>query len=346
MAARQDAIIVINMKNIRYLTGFSGSDGALLVSETEMILLFDGRYTNQVKREVTGIATAEYREKSEGIARIIGEKGYQHVGFEAEYCSFSLLARVRQRVDNGIQLSPLGELDAIRAIKDEYELSCIRQAAKIVAQAVTGIMASLPRNATEQDLAAEIDYRTRLAGAEAMAFATIVASGENSALPHAQPTNRVLSNGDVLLIDCGAVLGGYASDETVVFFIDRITEKQKLVYQAVKQAQEAAIQEIKAGVTARKIDRTARQVLAIYKLEEFFTHSTGHGVGLAIHEEPRLASISESVLLAGMVVTVEPGVYLPGEFGIRIEETVLVKENGCEILTNIPKIPTIINIGD
>jgi Xaa-Pro aminopeptidase/Xaa-Pro dipeptidase len=189
----------------------------------------------------------------------------------------------------------------------------------------------------ESEIAVELEYRMRRGGSEKAAFETIVASGPHSALPHATPGNRAIRDGDCVVVDCGAVCGGYRSDETCTFIVGRASERQKEVYGAVREAHDRAIAAIRAGVSCGEIDRVARGVLEEAGLGDYFSHGTGHGVGLDVHEGPRLAPGKEDLLLAGMVVTVEPGVYIPGLWGIRIEDTVRVAEEGCEILTRTPK---------
>lgn len=338
-----EALLFLDIKNIRYLTGFTGSDGALMIGEKQKLLLVDGRYTNQAKREVAGLEVFECREKIEGIEVVLSDGGLQSVGFESTAMNVTTYLKLKEKLKN-VTLNPMSnEIDAVRAIKDDEELSCIRKAAEISFQALTAVCDLIKPGVREKDIAIELEYRMGRFGAEQISFATIVASGVNSAQPHAAPGSRKIKNGDVVMIDYGAVYSGYHSDETLTFVVGNADKKQKEVYLLVKKAHDTALESVKAGVPCKDVDRIARDCIESGNMGKYFTHGTGHGVGLDVHEAPRIATKSENILEAGMVVTIEPGVYIPDLWGIRIEDMILVKEEGFEVLTKAPKDFTVLN---
>jgi len=339
---RQEALLFTDLRNIFYLSGFSSSDGALLITESEAILFVDGRYITQARKADLEMSIREYQNKVEALSAAIVEKKVTKVGIEGEAISFDLFNKLKNTLPARVTLTSVRELAKIRIIKSVEEVANIRVAAMFVASVVPDILQNITKGVIEKEIAATIEYRLKIAGASGVPFDPIVASGPNSAFPHAKPSERELTEGDVLLVDCGAISEGYASDETVVFFIGRMGKEQENVFNAVQDAHDEAIEMIRAGIPARDVDATVRRRLAFHGLDRYFKHSTGHGVGLAIHEEPRLSPASNDILEEGMVVTIEPGVYIPGKFGIRIEDTVLVKENCCEILTKISKARAII----
>ena len=332
-----DAVLFLDMINIRYLTGFTGSDGALLVGEEEAQLLVDGRYITQAGGEAHGVSVVEYRDKKEGIAAAIGDNGSRVAGFEALALNVDAYLWLKNSLPE-ITLKPLsGEISNIRAVKDEREIVCIREAADICFHALSGLQDILKAGIREKDIACELEFRMKRGGADDVAFPVIVASGENSALPHARPGMRRIADGDAVVIDYGAVVNGYHCDETCTFLVGRADQRQKEIYNLVRKAHDLALDAVGAGVSCIEIDRIARGCIEAGGLGPNFSHGTGHGVGLAVHEAPRIAAKSEGTLEKGMVVTLEPGVYFPGAWGVRIEDTVLVKEKGCEILTKMPK---------
>ena len=332
-----DALLFLDIKNIRYLTGFKGSDGALMISKKHNVLMVDGRYTNQAKREVEKSEIFEYREKVDGIEAVISEKKIKSVGFESVAMNVITHAKLQEKLKSVVLVPMPDEIDAVRAIKDKTEIAYLRKAANISFKALCIISALLKPGVREKDIAIELDYQMVRNGAEQVSFNTIVASGINSSQPHAQPGMRKIKNGDIVMIDCGAVYRGYHSDETCTFIVGRTDAKQREVYSLVKKAHDVALNTIKAGVSCKDIDRTARSCIEDANLGKYFTHGTGHGIGLDVHEAPRIADKSEKILEAGMVVTIEPGVYIPNRWGIRIEDMVLVKEKGFEVLTKSPK---------
>lgn len=337
-----DAILFLNIRNIRYLTGFTGSDGALLIGPERSVLMVDGRYTHQAEKEVNDAAVFEYKEKNEGIAAILADTGLKTIGFDAMAMNVQTYLKLKKL--KSVTLKPISDnISAIRTIKDETEIACMRKASDIAFQALTSVRELIRPGVSERDIALELEFRMGRCGAEQIAFPTIVASGVNSALPHAKPGLRRIEQGDFVMIDYGAVYQGYCSDETWTVAIGKVQDKQKDLYAVVKEAHDRALEAIRPGVSCREIDRVARSFVENNALGNYFSHGTGHGVGLDVHEAPRISTNSEHILQEGMVVTIEPGVYIPNLWGIRIEDMVLVKEDGCEILTKIPKCFTVLN---
>jgi len=330
------AVLVLNLNHIRYLVGFSGSDGALIISDRDIFLLVDPRYTTQAQYEASA-ETIEYRDQIEGIAKTVLRTGANELGFDAAAISFDRYHTLKAKL-GGIELVPVtGELESIRCIKDEDEIDLIRKAAAIASSAYVSMLSFVHRGIEERDLALELEYKMRAAGAEAIAFDTIFASGPNAALPHARPGRRKLAPGDFVVVDYGATFMGYHSDETCTFALGAIDPTQRLVYDVVKQAHDLGISMIRPGIACREVDEAVRRHIEANGFGDYFGHGTGHGVGLEVHEPPRLARNSDAVLEPGMVVTVEPGIYIPGKGGVRIEDLVLVRQHDCEILSQVPK---------
>ncbi len=335
-ATGEDAVVILNLNNIRYLSGFSGSDGALLVEKERVVLLVDGRYTTQAGIE-TDAEVSEYRNKAEGIVGAVFQSGLRIVGIEAEALSYPQYVSLKEKFGE-VQLKPwVKELETIRSIKGPDEISCLRRAAAIASSALVSLFDFIKPGLEEKALALELDYRMRKAGSDGSSFETIFASGPNAALPHAKPGRRKVADGDFIVIDYGATSMGYHSDETSTVALGQIDDDQKRVYGIVKDAHDRALEGIRAGVPGRKIDQIARAHIAEQGFGAFFSHGTGHGAGLEVHEPPRIAESSDTVLEAGMVVTVEPGIYIPGKWGVRIEDLVLVMEDGYEILSRVSK---------
>jgi len=332
-----DALLFLNMQNIRYLTGFTGSDGALLAGEHRYILLVDGRYITQAGREVHGADIRLYRDKTEGIVQAIQDSGWKVIGFESTALALPDYMKLKDKAA-GTELKPLGEeLNALRMIKDKEEIARMQAAAALSSEALCSMLDIVRPGMTEKDMALELEYRIRRGGADHVSFEVIVASGENAALPHARPGNRKLEAGDFIVLDYGAVCGGYCSDETCTVALGKVSKRQREVYDIVREAHDRALAAVRAGVSCRDVDHAARSYIEEKGLGQYFSHGTGHGIGLSVHEEPRLSPLSESRLEAGMVVTVEPGVYIPGLWGVRIEDMVRVATDGCEVLTAVPK---------
>ncbi|MDO9514801.1 MAG: Xaa-Pro peptidase family protein [Syntrophales bacterium] len=332
-----EGILLFGEANIRYLTGFAGNDGVLFVGRERSVLLVDGRYITQAKEEAADCDIVEFSDRTEGVAGVISDLGLKRVGIESQAIALDSYLML-QKLATGVSLEPLSvEIERIRIIKDTDEAALLREAAGMAAHALEGTLEHIEPGITERDVAAILEMKMRQAGGEGPSFETIVASGSNSALPHATPGPREIQDGDFVTIDYGTVCRGYHSDETCTFAVGSITERQAAVYAVVKEAHDKTIDAVSSGVSCRDIDAIARAHIDDAGYGAYFSHGTGHGVGLVVHEPPRLSSRAEGFLEEGMVVTVEPGIYIPGLWGVRIEDTVMVEKNGCEILTKMSK---------
>lgn len=340
---KADSALITSLPNVRYLTGFTGSNGMVLVAERGVTLFTDPRYTIQAGLETScAVKIAKGPIQAAAVAAITRHR-CRRIAFERDRIPFHLHDYVGEKLPGRSRLVPAqGLVDPLRMVKSEQEIAAIRQAVATNSAAFAEALKLVRPGMTETELAAELEYRMRRHGAEGPSFDTIVASGTRAALPHARPGAQPVLADRLLLIDMGATRGGYTSDMTRTVFLGTPGAFWKRAYRAVLEAQLAGIAAIRPGVAAAAPDRAARQVLAKHGLDKEFTHSTGHGLGLEIHEPPRLGRREKQKLRPGMVVTVEPGVYLEGKGGIRIEDTVLVTETGCEILTPTSKELTII----
>jgi Xaa-Pro aminopeptidase len=331
-------LVVTALPNVRYLTGFTGSNGIVVIAPGRSVLFTDPRYTLQAAGQCDLPTRTVKGQLLPAVINYLTRSRIRHVGFEKERVSYLTHAFLKEKLPAHYELVPVSQLiENHRMIKSEAEIDLIRNSVQLNSKAFEKALGRFRSGMTELELAAEIDFQMRKYGAEANAFETIVASGSRSALPHARPSQNPIGANQLLLIDMGASLNGYASDMTRTVFTGRPSSSWKRNYKAVLDAQRAGIASIRHGVPSVKPDREARRVLQTSGLDKAFTHSTGHGLGLEIHEAPRLGKRDKGKLLAGMVVTVEPGVYLQDQGGIRIEDTVLVTQTGCEILTPTSK---------
>lgn len=328
-----DALLVSKPENIRYLTGFTGSNGILLVFPDGHITLFtDPRYTIQAKQQTVCRVIIAKGQLAASILLELKRLKTRRVGFEEDHLT---VARQSSFID--LKFKPAGgRIETLRTVKSDDEIAKIRASVITNSKALEAALKRFKTGMTEAALAAEIDYRSRRLGADGPAFETIVAAGTNAALPHARPGRTRIDTG-MLLIDMGCFQAGYASDMTRMVYIGEPDAVYRKAYAAVLESQLAAIAAIRPGVTAGSVDRITRHTLRKFNLDREFIHSTGHGLGLEIHEPPRLGRKDKTKLVAGMTITVEPGIYREGWGGIRIEDTVLVTEAGCEILTPTSK---------
>lgn len=332
-------LVVTKPANIFYLTGFRGSAGAAVFGAAEQVLFVDPRYTLQARETACGVEVREEQKTPlRGVARWLLKRKAKRVGFEEFHLTEAALRSIVRDSDGKLRFVPAGTLvEQLRAVKEPWEIERIGESGRLVSAVLNEILRLLRPGACERDLAAEIEYRMKLRGAEGSAFETIVASGPRSALPHAAPSDKVLSQGDLVIIDLGAILGGYASDMTRTFYLGRPTRRIRQLYGAVRESQERAVKALGAGIRTSRVDAAARNALERRGLARYFTHSTGHGVGLEVHEAPRLARSEKAYLSSGSVVTVEPGIYLDGFGGIRIEDTLEVTTVGANNLTPVSK---------
>jgi Xaa-Pro aminopeptidase len=334
-----DAVLVSALPNIRYLAGFTGDNALLLETPDSRTLFTDPRFTIQASEE----CSCKVRVASKGPLElaaidIIRRKKLKRIGFEASRMSYDAYLRLKQSVPLGATLKPLGGVvEKLRMIKSVDEIERIRRSVLTNSRAFESTVRYIRPGVSEASIAGRLEFEMRRRGAERSAFDTIVAAGERSALPHARPTARAVAKDELLLIDMGACQEGYMSDMTRVLFVGRPGPRVKQMYSAVAKAQLAAIDSVRAGVSTGQVDRKARKVLESEGFGKAFVHSTGHGLGLEIHEPPRVGRRERTRLEAGMVITIEPGAYVRGFGGIRIEDTVLVTNNGCEVLTPTSK---------
>ncbi len=338
MGEGQDALLITHPADVRYLSGFTGSSGVLVLRRGRGTLYTDGRYTAQAKAEAVGTKVVIIPKGVLSAAcEATAKAGVTRCGFDAANTTVAALAAMRKAVPGKVRRSffaPSGPVSAaLREVKDEGEIEIMRRAALLGCGLFDRMLGFIRSGLTEAQVAAELEHAARLAGAEAMSFETIVASGERSSLPHGRASAAKLPKRGFLTLDFGVVVDGYCSDMTRTLHLGKATQEEFDVYHAVLEAQEAAVAAIAPGVQVGDVDEAARSVLRNAKLDRYFTHSTGHGVGLEIHEGPRIAAEQKQELKRGMVITVEPGVYLPGRFGVRIEDMVLVTAAGGEVLT-------------
>lgn len=334
-----DSLLITGAENARYLSGFTGSNGIILIVRGEPIFFTDPRYTIQASHEVTcKLQVVQRGSLIAAVSKEIIRRRLKRIGFERAHLTYDQFAFLEENLPEPAKLVPIGTVvEQQRMIKTAAEIDLIRRSVETNSKAYSYVTRKIRPGMRESEVAAELEYQMRRMGAEKPAFDTIVASGPRTALPHAHPTAQKLEHDELLLIDMGALQDGYASDMTRVLHLGAPPPRTKRMYRAVLEAQLAAIDVVREGVAAERVDRAARQVLAKYQLDEAFTHSTGHGLGLEIHEPPRLGKRDKTVLAAGMTITIEPGAYIQDFGGIRIEDTVVVTRTGCDVLTPTPK---------
>ncbi len=337
---KTEGILVSDGCNMRYLSGFSGATGYLYISGKQQVILTDSRYTTQAKEESKGFEVLEISQGAgypELIAGLIRDDGIGSLGFEDDVMIYSETVRLQKALPP-VQWKPLGAaLNDLRVIKSQEELEYIAMAEHIGDVAFSHILEILRPGMTELEVAVELESCMKRNGADSLAFDTIVASGYHSAMPHATPSEKKLENGDFVTMDYGCRYKGYCSDMTRTVVIGHASEQQKEIYGIVLEAQTAALSKVRAGLTGAEIDKIARDIIRNAGYGDYFGHGLGHSVGLFIHEEPRLSPTGTAVLRAGMTETVEPGIYVPGVGGVRIEDLVAVTEDGCRNLTFSPK---------
>jgi Xaa-Pro aminopeptidase len=335
-----DALLVTDFVNVTYLTGFTGDDSYLLVRRDGETILSDPRYITQLEGECPGVdldIRPPGRSMSQALHRCVTSSGISRLGIEADSMTVGLRDRLASKMAKLEIVATSGFIEKLRQIKDKEEVALICQAARQAEKAFATLQCSLRLEMTEKQAADELEYQMRLFGAKDAAFPTIMAVGSRAALPHATPTSQRIGDDDFVLIDWGANGGLYRSDLTRVLVTGRISPKFAKVYSVVLQAQTQAIAAVRPGVLAHDVDAVARGIIANAGFGRRFRHGLGHGLGLQVHEGPRLAVNSQTILRPGMVVTVEPGIYLPSWGGVRIEDDVLVTRTGCEVLTSTPK---------
>src|SRR6201993_178534 len=308
-----DALLVTHLPNVRYLCGFTGSAGILLISPNKPIFITDGRYTQQAHEQVQGARIIISKNPAlDAIAQEIARLNLTTVGIEADHMTVAQRSRFKKFLPKNVKLRETpGIIERLRTIKDATELAAIRKAVNLGAELFDVVLKAIRPGVRESVVSAELEYAARNRGAEGMSFETIVASGPRSALPHGVASQAVIPDRGFVVLDYGVILSGYCSDQTRTVHVGKPSTEARKWYKAVLESNLAGVEAVKAGVTAGQVDKATRDVLRSAKLDRYFTHSTGHGVGLEIHEMPRLGRNQQEELQAGMVVTVEPGVYIP-----------------------------------
>lgn len=339
--AKADALLVTNFLNVTYLTGFTGDDSYLLVMQDEVVLVTDSRFTIQLADECPGldlVVRGPGQQMLPTVAEVVSEHRVDRLAIESASITVATQQALAENQPEVSFVLSSGWVEDLRAVKDKTEIDAIRLACDQARSAFNAARALLRPEATEKEVAAELEYQARRFGAKRLSFSPIVAVGPRAALPHASPTDRRIEDSDFTLIDWGADSGLYVSDLTRMVVTGRLSRKFEKIYQVVLEAQLAAIEAIRPGVDCESIDTVARKAIDAAGYGKYFGHGLGHGIGLEVHEAPRLSRGQDEVLLEpGMIVTVEPGIYLPDWGGIRIEDDILVTKTGHEVLTNVPK---------
>ncbi len=334
-----DAFVATRLPNVRYLTGFTGSNGQALIGSAGQVFFTDGRYTEQSRHEVDGMERVSYMSSRyvEPLRDACSGLGVRRLGFESAGLTFKAHAELTAKLD-GLELVPVDDaVERLRWVKEPEELANLEQAQAATDQAFEEILDRLAVGMTERQVAQELERFMRGAGADGLAFDTIVAFGENAAEPHHEPTFRALEDGDVVKMDSGALWAGYHADMTRTVAFGTVAPQLRKIYDVVREAQQAGVDAVRVGATGREVDAAARSVVDAAGYAEAFSHGLGHGVGLEIHEGPGVSKLSDDVLPEGTVVTVEPGIYVPGLGGVRIEDMVEVTADGGRVIPSATK---------
>jgi Xaa-Pro aminopeptidase len=332
-----DAILFSSLPNIRYLSGFSGSEGALVLTRNGCWLLCDSRYTAQAQTEVVDGEVRQFSEKQDAVRELIDDLKVARLGFEASHTTVEAFMDLSGKLQ-GCELVPVGtKLDQIRSCKDQDEVDRLGKVALLASNALRTIISLLRPGISETFIARELEFEMRRQGADGRAFDFIVASGERGAMPHGRATEKLIRCGELVTIDFGAVTDGYHSDETVTVAVGNPDQRSREIYSVVREAHDRAIAAVKPGMSCCDLDAVARDYIRECGYGDYFGHGLGHGVGLEIHEKPTISPRSDMLIEEGMVFTIEPGIYIPGFGGVRIEDTVVALADGCRLLTQVPK---------
>ncbi len=332
--------LIISPENRKYFTGFESSDGFLLVSSERAVFITDGRYIEAAEKQITNCEVVLLGKTYPQIAEILGEMCCSRLLVESTrmtVATYNSLKGVLKKVTILTDTTLDSLINTLRSIKTKTEVKSIIKAQRIAEDAFSHILKFIKTGVTEKEIALELDFYMLRHGGEALSFETISVSGKNSSMPHGVPSDKIVENGDFITMDFGTVINGYHSDMTRTIAVGFATDEMKNVYNTVLNAQQSCLANLKAGLSCKDGDELARSVIKNAGHGQYFTHSTGHGVGVEIHEYPNLSPASDSILQVGNIVTVEPGIYIPEKFGVRIEDMALVTENGCENLTTAPK---------
>lgn len=334
------AALIISPENRRYFTSFPSSDGYLLVNADRAVFITDGRYIEAAEKSAKNCEVILQNRIFPQIAQILKEMNCSHLLVEASRMTLDFYNSLKGSAKNIKILTDTSlnsMINAFRSVKTDEELECIKSAQKITDDAFSHICSFIKEGITEKEIGLELDFYMLSHGGEAISFETIAVSGENTSMPHGVPSERRVQNGDFITMDFGTVVGGYHSDMTRTVALGFATDEMKNVYETVKNAQITCINGLRSGLTGTAGDALARNVIEKNGYGEYFTHGTGHGVGIEIHEFPNLNKTNDAPLISGQILTVEPGIYIPNKFGVRIEDMVCITENGCETLTHSEK---------
>lgn len=332
-----DLLIVSNLSNIRYLCGFTGSEGTLILSQDDGWFLTDSRYTSQAKGEVTGAQVIEFSSRMESLVKILTDHNAARVAFEAGHTSVAAYQELSRRL-SGVELVAADqELSTLRVIKDADELALLEKVAGLASDSLLEVLDQIRPGMLERDVAWALEGAMRRRGGEGISFDFIVASGERGALPHGKASEKPILKGELVTIDYGALYRGYCSDETVTVSMGEPDPRQREVYETVRVAQQMAVDAARPGMAFKDLDAVARDYIAGNGYGDFFGHGLGHGIGLDVHEPPTVSFRSTATIEEGMVFTIEPGIYLPGWGGVRIEDSVVMESGGCRRITRVPK---------
>ena len=332
-----DACLLKGMDNIFYLTGFRGSEGTLIVTQGDLILLTDFRYITHAHEVTRGIKIVELRAKQNVLGDLCRTYGIRKIGFDSFHTPVYVYRKWQESVEN-VEFVALDEdIETIRKQKEPGEVDSIMKAIDVATKAFTEVYEKILPGMTEKQIANDLDYAMRRFGADCPSFTTIVASGPRAALPHAEPADKPIQNGEMVIIDFGAQVDGYCSDETCTLSVGEVNGKLQDIYTIVNEAKELGLSKIETGMPIKDIDLIVRGFIKDAGYGDFFGHGTGHGVGVAVHEAPSINSSSEGLLEEGMVVTIEPGIYIPNLGGVRLEDMVLIMSNTGKVLTRIRK---------
>ncbi|MCX8023221.1 MAG: aminopeptidase P family protein [Syntrophorhabdaceae bacterium] len=332
-----DGCIIRGMDNIFYITGFRGSEGTLVVTKGDVFLLTDFRYITHAREVTRNIKIVEVSAKNDGLSEIFTQYGLTKIGFDSAHTPYQLYKKWKENLKDTQFIPMEGEIEEIRKIKEPSEIDAIRRSINIATEAFNRVFETIKPGKTEKEIACELDYTMRRIGADGPSFDVIVASGPRSALPHAVPSPKRIEEGETLIIDFGARVDGYCSDETCTLAIGEVGEKLKEIFYIANGARELAIERARAGMPIKELDTIVRDFIDRAGYGDFFRHGVGHGVGISVHESPSINSLSDGLLEENMVITIEPGIYLPNLGGVRVEDMVLITETGAKVLTYLRK---------
>jgi Xaa-Pro aminopeptidase len=335
---RLDAFVFFHPTNLRFLCGFTGTDGALVAGGGKAFFLTDSRYTMQARHQVLADQIMEYRVKLEGVLSCLEENGFQRIGFEAETLPYATAQKLKEKAAVGTQWIPVArEVQSFRGIKDSSETAALREACSLNAAAFEEVLPLIRSGITEKEISLALEFSLKRLGGEEKAFDFIVASGERGALPHGVASGKKIQDGELVTLDFGVRLKGYHSDETVTVAVGSVSRQLREIFDIVLEAHDLAMAAVRPGRPLREIDEIARNYIVEAGYGDYFGHGLGHGVGLEVHEFPTVSSRSEETAMEGMIFTIEPGIYIPGLGGVRIEDMIEVTADGCRPLTAIPK---------